>query len=516
MSATPLSEKAVLLRAGDDVAVARELIPATTLTLDDGSDLTVASPIRPGHKLALRDIPADAPVRKYGQTVGFATEDIAAGSHVHVHNVAARDFDRDYAFASEVSPLTPYPASDMRTFDGYERPDGRVGTRNFIAVISTVNCSASVSSYVSREFTEERLAAYPNVDGVLAITHKGGCGTALDGADYVQLQRTLAGFARHPNVFGYIFMGLGCEVNQMVDLVHNQGLLQIETISKPPLTISIQEEGGIRKAIQAGIRAVEEMLPLANECARTPQPVSKITIGAECGGSDANSGITANPAVGVCGDELVRYGGTHCIGETTEMYGAEHLLTARAVSEEVGKKLVGRIRWWEQYTSMLGAEIDNNPTPGNKEGGLTTIYEKSLGAIAKGGTSPLTAVYEFAEPMTEPGFVVMDTPGYDPVSVTGMVAGGANVVLFTTGRGSVFGFKPVPSIKIATNSQLYHHMVDDMDINAGDAVEGGSVRDVGMAIFEEVIAVASGKQTKSELAGVGELEFCPWVLGPIL
>jgi altronate hydrolase len=516
MPATPLSEKAVLLRSGDDVAVARELISATTLTLDDGSELVVAGAIRPGHKVALRDIPADAPVRKYGQTIGFATEDIPAGSHVHVHNVAVRDFERDYQFATEVTPLTPYPASDMRTFDGYERPDGRVGTRNFIAVISTVNCSASVSSYVSREFTEERLAAFPNVDGVLAITHKGGCGTAIDGADYVQLQRTLAGFARHPNIFSYIFMGLGCEVNQMVDLVHNQGLLQIETIHKPPLTISIQEEGGIRKAIDAGIRAVEEMLPLANECTRTPQPVSKITIGAECGGSDANSGITANPAVGICGDELVKYGGTHCIAETTEMYGAEHLLTARAVSEEVGKKLVGRIQWWEQYTSMLGAEIDNNPTPGNKEGGLTTIYEKSLGAIAKGGTSPLTAVYEFAEPMTEPGFVVMDTPGYDPVSVTGMVAGGANVVLFTTGRGSVFGFKPVPSIKIATNSPLYHHMIDDMDINAGDAVEGGSVQDVGMAIFEEVIAVASGKQTKSELAGVGELEFCPWVLGPIL
>ncbi|MBT7097659.1 altronate dehydratase [Candidatus Poribacteria bacterium] len=516
MSVIPLSEKAVLLRAGDDVAVAREGISPTTLALDDGSELSVADAIRPGHKFALRDIPADAPVRKYGQTIGFATEGIAAGSHVHVHNVSARDFERDYRFAAEATPLTPYPESQMRVFDGYARPNGGVGTRNYIAVISTVNCSASVSSYVSREFDEERLRAYANVDGVLAITHKGGCGTNLGGADYVQLQRTLAGFARHPNIFGYVLMGLGCEVNQIVDLVHNQGLLQIETIRKPPKTISIQEEGGIRKAITAGIRAVEEMLPAANECRRTPQPISKITIGAECGGSDANSGITANPAVGVCGDELVKYGGTHCIAETTEMYGAEHLLTARAVSEEVGKKLVGRIRWWENYATMLGAEIDNNPTPGNKEGGLTTIYEKSLGAIAKGGTSPLTAVYEFAEPMTEPGFVVMDTPGYDPVSVTGMVAGGANVVLFTTGRGSVFGFKPVPSIKIATNSRLYHHMIDDMDINAGDAVEGGSVHDVGMTIFEDVIAVASGKPTKSELAGVGELEFCPWVLGPIL
>ena len=516
MPVTRLSEKAVLLRPGDDVAVARELIAPTALALDDGSELNLAGAIRPGHKFALRDIPADVPVRKYGQTIGFATDDITAGSHVHVHNVSVRDFERDYRFAAEATPLEPYPASHMRFFDGYARPDGGVGTRNYIAVISTVNCSASVSSYVAREFDEAALTGYSNVDGVLAITHKGGCGTNLGGADYVQLQRTLAGFARHPNIFGYVLMGLGCEVNQIVDLVHNHGLLRIDAIRQPPKTISIQAEGGTRKAIDAGIRAVQEMLPAANECVRTPQPVSKLTIGAECGGSDANSGITANPAVGVCGDELVRYGGTHCIAETTEMYGAEHLLTARAVSEEVGKKLVGRIRWWENYATTHGAEIDNNPTPGNKEGGLTTIYEKSLGAIAKGGTSPLTAVYEFAEPMTEPGFVVMDTPGYDPVSVTGMVAGGANVVLFTTGRGSVFGFKPVPSIKIATNSRLYHHMIDDMDINAGDAVEGGSVQDVGMAIFEDVIAVASGKQTKSEIAGVGELEFCPWVLGPIL
>jgi altronate hydrolase len=516
MGSVPLAEKAIVLRPGDDVAVAREVLSQIALVLGEGRDLRVPGPIPAGHKLALHAIPQGAAVRKYGQIIGFATADIPAGAHVHVHNVGVRDFERDYRFSREARPVEPYPPERMRFFMGYARPDGRVGTRNYLLVLSTVNCSASVSRYVVQRFPAERLRDFPNVDGVLAITHKGGCGTALGGEDYAQLQRTLAGFAKHPNVFAYILIGLGCEVNQMVDLVHNEGLLQIETISKPPKTISIQEQGGIAKTIEAGVRAVEEALPWANECRRTQQAASKIVIGAECGGSDANSGITANPAVGACGDELVRHGGTHCISETPEMYGAEHLLTARAVNERVGRKLVERIHWWERYTSVLGAEINNNPTPGNIEGGLTTIYEKSLGAIAKGGTTPLVEVYRYGEQMRKPGFVVMDTPGYDPVSVTGMVAGGANVVLFTTGRGSVFGFKPVPSIKVATNSALYRHMSADMDINAGVVLEGVAVQEVGRRIFEEVLAVASGKQTKSELAGVGEEEFNPWILGPVL
>lgn len=516
MRSAPLTDKALILRAGDDVAVAREWIPAGAALSRGGDMIQTAEPIRPGHKLALKAIPKDDPVRKYGHVIGFASQGIAPGAHVHTHNLEARDFARDYRFGEDAAPLQPCPPDEARTFDGYLRSDGRVGTRNYIAVISTVNCSASVSHYVSREFPEERLRGYPNVDGLLPLTHKGGCGGVLGGADYIQLQRTLAGMATHPNVYGYILMGLGCEVNQMADLAANEGLLTIEGIGAPPKMISIQAEGGIRKAVEAGCAAVEEMLPHADACRRTPQPLSKLIVGAECGGSDAHSGVTANPAVGCFGDELVRHGGTHCIGETPEMYGAEHLLTARASSERVGKQLVERIRWWEEYAAAHGAKIDNNPTPGNKEGGLTTIYEKSLGAIAKGGSSPLRAVYGYAERITESGFVAMDTPGYDPVSVTGMAAGGATIILFTTGRGSVFGFKPSPSIKIATNSRLFHHMPDDMDINAGAVLEGKSVEEVGQEIFEAVIETASGKKTKSEQAGVGELEFNPWTLGPIL
>ena len=517
MRSAPLTEKALILRAGDDVAVAREWIPAGEPLAHDGETLQTAEPIPPGHKLALRAIPKDDPVRKYGHVIGFASQPIAPGAHVHTRNLEARDFARDYRFCEDAVPLEPYPPSEARTFEGYLRSDGRVGTRNYIAVISTVNCSASVSHYVSREFSEKRLQDFPNVDGLLPLTHKGGCGGVLGGADYHLLQRTLAGMAAHPNVYGYILMGLGCEINQMADLAANEGLLTIEGIGRSaPKMISIQAEGGIRKAVKAGCVAVEELLPHANACERTTQPLSKLIVGAECGGSDAHSGVTANPAVGAFGDQLTRHGGTHCIGETPEMYGAEHLLTARASSEQVGRRLLERIRWWEEYAAAHNAKIDNNPTPGNKEGGLTTIYEKSLGAIAKGGSSPLRAVYGFAERITESGFVAMDTPGYDPVSVTGMAAGGATVILFTTGRGSVFGFKPSPSIKIATNSRLFHHMRDDMDVNAGTILEGSSVEQVGQEIFELVVETASGKKTKSELAGVGELEFNPWTLGPIL
>lgn len=515
MPSFPLAAKALVLRPGDDVAVARETLSNILLTTPDGGAIRVAGEIPFGHKFAVRPIVTGAPVRKYGQTIGFASQDIPVGAHVHVHNVAVREFSRDYRFAEETTPTEFYPADRMRAFMGYARPDGRVGTRNYIAVISTVNCSASVSRYVADAFRGGRLRDFPNVDGVVALTHKTGCGMALGSDDYAQLQRTLSGFARHPNVFGYVLIGLGCEINQLDDLVANEGLIQIETVRKPPTVIAIQGEGSIRKTISSGVAAVEALLPAANECRRTPQPVSKIALGAECGGSDGNSGITANPAVGACGDELVRYGATHCVSETPEIYGAEHLLTARARNESVGKALVERIEWWERYAAFFGADINNNPTPGNKAGGLTTIYEKSLGAIAKAGTTTLNAVYRFGERMTESGFVFMDTPGYDPVSVTGMVAGGANVVVFTTGRGSVFGFKPVPSIKIATNTPLYTHMMEDMDINAGSILEGESVQSVGLRIFEEVIAVASGKPTKSELAGVGEEEFSPWTIGAV-
>lgn len=515
MPAVPLSQVAVHLRPEDNIAVAaRNLQPGTEVE-HNGAILRLTARIGLGHKIALCDIKKGEAVYKYGQIIGFASQDIPAGSHVHVHNVSAETFERDYAFCRDCPP--PPAAAEPRTFQGYNRGDGRFGTRNYIAVISTVNCSASTSKYITdRVRTTDLLKRYPNVDGVVAITHKQGCAMQYDGPDHNQLDRTLAGFAKHPNVVAYLLVGLGCETGQAIHLVEHQGLIQLNGSKKKPTVLTIQECGGIGKTVDAGVRALAEMLPQVNDVRRTTLPASKIVLGTNCGGSDGNSGVTANPALGVASDLLVAQGGTSIIGETPEIYGAEHLLTRRAINHKVGEKLVERIKWWEWYTGIFGAEINNNPSPGNKDGGLTTIYEKSLGAIAKGGSTALVDVVGYAEPVRTRGFVVMDTPGYDPVSMTGIVAGGANVLVFTTGRGSVFGCKPAPSIKVATNSPMYHHMIDDMDINAGEILEGTPVDAVGRQIFEEILAVAGGKKTKSELSGVGEEEFAPWSIGPTL
>ncbi len=515
MPAAPLSQVVVHLRPEDNIAVAARNLPEGLEIEHNGGTLKIAKRIGLGHKIALRDIKKREAVYKYGQIIGFASQDISAGEHVHVHNVSADAFERDYAFCRDCPP-PPRPA-EPRFFMGYDRGDGRFGTRSYIAVISTVNCSASTSKYISeRVKATDLLRQYPNVDGVVAITHKAGCAMQYDGPDHNQLDRTLAGFAKHPNVAAYILVGLGCETGQAIHLIEHQGLIQLDGSRKKPAVITIQECGGIRKTVDAGVKMIAELLPQVNDIRRTKLPASKIVLGTNCGGSDGNSGVTANPALGVASDLLVAQEGTSIIGETPEIYGAEHLLTRRAVSRAVGEKLVERIKWWEWYTSLFGAEINNNPSPGNKDGGLTTIYEKSLGAIAKGGSTALVDVVGYAEPVKAKGFVVMDTPGYDPVSMTGIVAGGANVLVFTTGRGSVFGCKPAPSIKVATNSPMYHHMIDDMDINAGAILEGTPVHEVGRQIFEEILAVAGGKKTKSELNGVGEEEFAPWSIGPTL
>jgi altronate hydrolase len=519
--ATPLARIAVHLRPEDNIAVAaRHLLPGLEVQYN-GSTLVLPNRVGLGHKLALRPIRQGEPIYKYGQIIGFASQDISPGEHVHVHNVSAAAFERDYAFCRD-RPAPPAPA-EPRSFLGYDRGDGRYGTRNYIAIISTVNCSASTSKYISEKFkATDLLSRYPNVDGVLAITHKAGCAMQYDGPDHHQLDRTLAGFAKHPNVAAYILVGLGCETGQSIHLIENQGLTQLgpvrrdSTGSAPPTVLTIQECGGIARTVEQGVRAIAELLPQVNEAKRTTLPASKLILATECGGSDGNSGVTANPALGVASDLLVAQGGTAILAETPEIYGAEHLLTRRAVSREVGEKLLERIKWWEWYTGIFGAEINNNPSPGNKEGGLTTIYEKSLGAIAKGGSTALVDVVGYAEPVRAKGFVVMDTPGYDPVSITGMVAGGANVAVFTTGRGSVFGCKPCPCLKVATNTPLYQRMTDDMDINAGVILEGTPVAKVGEQIFEMILEVASGKKTKSELAGVGEEEFAPWSIGPTL
>ncbi len=515
MPAEPLSNFAVHLRPNDNLAVAARNLPVGLAIEHDGRTITLPRRIGLGHKLALQAIAAGQPVLKYGQIIGFASQDIAPGDHIHEHNLSAGAFDRDYAYCRDCPP--PPERAEPRYWQGYDRGDGRYGTRNYIAIISTVNCSASTSKYISERFkAQDLLRQYPNVDGVVAITHKAGCAMQYDGPDHRQLDRTLAGFARHPNVVAYILVGLGCETGQAIHLIENQGLVQLNGSRKKPLVLSIQDCGGIGKTVDAGVRAIAELLPQANDTRRTKLPASRLILGTNCGGSDGNSGVTANPAVGVASDLLVAQGGTSIIGETTEIYGAEHLLTRRAVSREVGEKLVERIKWWEWYAGVFGAEINNNPSVGNKEGGLTTIYEKSLGAIAKGGSTALVDVVGYAEPVRAKGFVVMDTPGYDPVSMTGIVAGGANVLVFTTGRGSVFGCKPAPSIKVATNTPMYRHMIDDMDIDAGVILDGTPVEVVGQQIFEEILSVASGQKTKSELSGVGEDEFAPWSIGPTL
>lgn len=510
-SHVPLSQVAVLLHPADDVAIAK--VPLASGTRLDHADttLTVAQFIPAGHKVALRDIEAGAFIRRYGQVIGLATQPVRVGEHVHSHNLAVGEFARDYAFCADAVPVTLVPEAERRTFMGYLRPDGRVGTRNVVAVLSSVNCSAHVVREIARYFTPERLAAYPNVDEVIGLAHSMGCGVKTGGADYEILQRTIAGMTRHANTGAALMVGLGCETNQINDLLDNYNLRQ----SVAP-SLTIQETGGTRQTIHAGIAAVEALLETANATARTPQPISEIVLALKCGGSDSWSGVTANPVLGMVADELVRQGGTAALAETPEIYGAEHLLTRRAISREVGEALVDKVRWWERHAVMHETDIDNNPSAGNKVGGLTTIFEKSLGAVAKSGTSPLMAVVDYAAPIPTRGFVFIDTPGYDPVCVTGQVASGCTVVVFTTGRGSAFGFKPAPSIKVTSNSAVYASMPDDMDFNAGRILDGEDPADTAAALLDTVIAVASGERTKSELLGIGADEYNPWNLGGTL
>lgn len=511
-----MSHKAPLylrLNPADDVVIAcRDLDTGAALA---GENIVCVQRIPAGHKVATHRIENGEPVRRYNQIIGFATETIETGQHVHTHNLAMHDFARDYAFCESYrpTPLLPQPA----TFQGIVRRTGpnagRVATRNYIGILSTVNCSATVAKYIAEAFRGEALKQFPNVDGVVALTHTSGCGMDSAGEGIDILRRTLAGYARHPNFAGVLIIGLGCEANQMDALVFTQGLTEGPLLR----TMTIQDKGGTVNAVNDGIATIKEMLPHANQVSRETVPARHIIVGLQCGGSDGYSGITANPALGAAVDLLVQHGGTAILSETPEIYGAEHLLTRRAASLEVGEKLIQRIVWWEDYTERNHGEMNNNPSPGNKAGGLSTILEKSLGAVAKGGTTGLMDVYEYAETVTTKGFVFMDTPGYDPVSATGQVAGGANLICFTTGRGSVYGCKPAPSLKLATNTPLYRRMTDDMDINCGEIVDGSlSVQEAGERIFKLILETASGKPSKSEVHGFGADEFVPWQLGAVM
>lgn len=507
--------RAMLLHGSDDVAIVTDdLVPGDSVTIG-ASTINVTDQIARGHKVSVRSRATGDPVHRYGQIIGFATRAIDVGQHVHTHNVGFQSFERDYAFSEGARHVPLLPADQRATFQGIVRPDGRVATRNYIGILTTVNCSATVARHIADSFRRPGLLDdFPNVDGVVALTHSTGCAMAPDGDGLKLLRRTLTGYAQHPNFFGFILVGLGCETNQVKELAEAWEVDPATVVS----SMTIQDQGGTAATVREGVARIRAMLPDADKIERETVSASELVLAAECGGSDAYSGITANPGLGAAVDLVVANGGTAVWGETPEIYGAEHLLTRRATTPSVGKALVDRIHWWEDYTRINGGTMDNNPSPGNKEGGLTTILEKSLGAVTKGGTTDLMAVYEFAEKITEKGMVFMDTPGYDPVSVTGMVAGGANVVAFTTGRGSAFGCKPTPSLKLATNTQMYERMSEDMDINCGVVLddEDVDIPELGRRIFDLILATASGRQTKSEELGVGDQEFVPWHLGAVM
>lgn len=507
-----MKSRIIRLHPNDDVVIATEALDVG-LHLPEGP-VTVATPIPAGHKVAVRNLPTGHAVRRYNQIIGLASQNIPAGTHVHVHNLAMTDVAHDYAFGVDAHP-TAY-VERPATFMGIKRADGRIATRNYIGIITSVNCSARVARGIAdhfrRDLRPEALADYPNVDGVVALTHGTGCAVDVRSDAMAMVRRTFSGFAVHPNFAAVVFVGLGCEANQIGDILRSRGLSTGPNLH----AYTIQDVGGTAKAIQHGIAWVNSVLPEANKIRREPVPASYLSVGLQCGGSDGYSGITANPALGAAVDRLVRNGGTAILAETPEIYGAEHLLTRRAASREIGEKLVARIDWWKEYCARSGAEMNNNPSAGNKAGGLTTILEKSLGAVAKAGTTNLNAVYEYAEPVTEKGFVFMDSPGFDPTSATGQVASGANLICFTTGRGSAFGCVPSPSLKLATNTATWKRQEEDMDINCGVIIDGdASIDEVGARIFEMMLACASGTRSKSEIFGYGQDEFVPWQLGVV-
>jgi altronate hydrolase len=511
MSAPTATSDARIIRlnAADNLVVAVDYIEKGALA----EGVTATARIPPGHKMAVVPIAVGDPIRKFGQIIGFATKPIVPGDWIHEHNVGMHDFQRDYAFAVDAKDEAVLPVEQRATFQGYRRANGKVGTRNYIGVLSSVNCSATVATLMAREIERSGiLADYPNIDGIVPLVQANGCVIDYRGAIFDILKRTSWGYAANPNMGGVVMVGLGCEGFQIARFKQAYGIEENDRFR----TMTIQETGGTRKTVAAGVEAIKAMLPVANDVRRETVPASELILALQCGGSDGYSGITANPALGAAVDRLVRHGGTAILSETPEIYGAEHLLTRRAATREVGEKLVEIIHWWEDYTRRNLMEMNNNPSPGNKLGGLTTILEKSLGAAAKGGTTTLRAVYHYAEPVTAKGFVFMDTPGYDPVSATGQVAGGANILCFTTGRGSAYGNKPTPSIKLATNSVTYQRMIDDMDLNCGDILEGVSIEAKGEEIFHTILRVASGERTKSEDLGYGDNEFVPWQVGAVM
>jgi len=506
VQSVPPRNRHLRLHAADNVVVAVDPIAQGAIV----EGVAAQARIPRGHKMAMTPLAKGEAVLKFGQIIGFAHADIAPGAHIHSHNCDFAAFERDYRHAEDARPEDVLPVGQRATFAGYRRASGRAGTRNYIGILTSVNCSASVATFMAKEIERSGiLADYPNIDGVIPLVHGGGCALDVNGEGYEILKRTQWGYATNPNMGGVVMVGLGCEGFQIGRWKDAYGIAESETFR----TMTIQEVGGTRKTVLAGVEAIKAMLPTVDAVRRETLPASELCLALQCGGSDGYSGITANAALGVAVDILVRHGGTAILSETPEIYGAEHLLTRRAATREIGEKLVGIIRWWEDYTARNRMSMDNNPSPGNKAGGLTTILEKSLGAAMKGGGTTLRGVYNYAEKVDARGFVYMDTPGYDPVAATGQVAGGANILAFTTGRGSAYGCKPTPSFKLATNTAIYEHMIDDMDIDTGDVLDGVTLEAKGREIFDLMLRIASGERSKSEQLGYGDAEFVPWQIG---
>jgi altronate hydrolase len=498
-----MAERWLVANGRDNVGIALTALAAGEAI----GGILLSAPIPAGHKFAIKAISAGEAVIKLGHAIGVASADILPGEHVHEHNlVFAGQADR-----SNIGTDIAWPQSVEASFEGFVRPDGRVGTRNYIGILTSVNCSATVAKRIAAYFTAERLAAFPNVDGVVAFSHMSGCGMAKSGPGMDNLRRTIAGYATHPNFAATLIVGLGCEVNQIDPLLESAGL----EISECVQVLGIQDAGGTMAAIDAGVAIIEAMLPAANACQRDLVSAEHLTIGLQCGASDGYSALTANPALGSAVDLLVGAGGRAILSETPEIYGAEDLLLRRAASAQVAQDLIERLEWWENYAARNGADLDNNPSPGNKAGGITTILEKSLGAVAKAGSSPLNAVIGYAQTVSAAGLTFMDSPGYDPCSATGQIAGGANLILFTTGRGSVFGSVPAPTIKLASNAELARRMADDIDLDCSSILNGVATGELGRNIFDLILATASGRLSASERMGIGENEWVPWIPGAV-
>ena len=494
----------IKLNIKDNVGIAPMDIPKN-IQLED--NITSQNEIPYGHKISLKKIEKEEFVYRYGQIIGLATKPINPGEHVHSHNLGyIEEYNRKVK--SQLQKNFNVLDTDKFFFQGYKRPNGKTGTRNYIGIISTVNCSATVVKAIADRLNKsEEIKQNINIDGIVSIKHSSGCGMNSEGYGMKVFNNTIEGFKNHPNFAKVFVIGLGCECAQI-------SIYEEKDIEKSVVYMNIQDEGGTKKIIEKTSSAIFEQLSEINKISRTKIPISELIVALQCGGSDSYAGVTANPALGFASDTIVQNGGSTILAETPEIYGAEHLLIERAVNKKIIEKLNKQIAWWKNYTSINNGSLDNNPTPGNKRGGLTTILEKSLGAVAKGGTANLHDVLDYAEPLKNKGFNFMDSPGFDPCSVTGQVASGSNIICFTTGRGSCFGFKLTPSIKLATNTNMYNKMSDDMDINCGTIMDGiETIEESGNKIFNLIIETASGRKTKSEINGYGDEEFNPWIIG---